>query len=109
MLPDALIPIAVGYGLPLQLQLILNLWLAQGILYVDEHGHTLVMQGSHPNHADLQVLFRTVRYLTPAKQRKPAVVHINYHVRSCSQALTLSSPVYCVLCPFLPAFMKVAA
>ena len=30
----------------------------------------------------LQVLFRTVRYLPPAKQRKPAVVHINYHVSS---------------------------
>ncbi|CAL5229301.1 g12600 [Coccomyxa viridis] len=26
-----------------------------------------------------KVLFRTVRYLPPAKQRKPAVVHINYH------------------------------
>ena len=30
--------------------------------------------------APAQVLFRTVRYQPPAKQRQPAVVHINYHV-----------------------------
>ena len=32
--------------------------------------------------APAQVLFRTMRYQPPAKQRQPAVVHINYHVSS---------------------------
>ena len=35
-----------------------------------------VLWGAAPE----QVLFRTVRYQPAAKQRQPAVVHINYHV-----------------------------
>jgi len=40
----------------------------------------------------VQVLFRTVRYLAPAKQRKPAVVHINYHVSSCTHGIRSVDP-----------------